>query len=96
MIRSEQQAWGRVGALRLHAKHGADTAQKARKAFMSRFVPTDPSLSDEEREERASFARRAYFNELAIRSAAARRARKAHGDRGATVRPATPRDEVSR
>jgi hypothetical protein len=50
---------------------------KARETFLDSFAPDDPGLSDAERERRAVAARRAYFQGLAQKSAAARRARAA-------------------
>jgi hypothetical protein len=68
---------GRVGALRLHARHdGRLTTAAGRAAFLSRFeteVDPDATLPVEERRRRADFARRAYFADLARRSAQARR-----------------------
>lgn len=68
---------GRIGALALHAtRDGRSTTEKARAAFMSRFareVDPDGLLSSEERCRRAGYAKRRYFQTLALKSAKARR-----------------------
>ncbi len=75
MSRSLAALRGRIGAYRLHALHGNDTAQQARAAFFARFeAEVDPErrLSADERHRRAVAARKAYMAQLAYRSAAAR------------------------
>lgn len=72
---------GRLGAYKLHAQvtdPAAHTAP-ARKAFDERFerlVDPEGLLSEEERSRRAEYARKAYFLDLALKSAKARAARK--------------------
>ena len=71
---------GRIGAFRLHATHDPrETTRTARLAFRTRFdrlVDPDNKLPTAERERRAEAARRAYYAQLAQKSAAARRRRK--------------------
>ena len=80
---------GRIGAYRLHATNDPkETTKAAREAFMARFereVDPDGTLSPEERARRAEAARKAYFAQLAHKSAKARRRRshKAKGGVGA-------------
>jgi hypothetical protein len=72
-VRSLQSLGGKVGAYRKWAKIKDRTAATApgRKAFNARFEQAaDPES-----------ARRAYYAELALKSAQARRARKAGGSR---------------
>ncbi len=68
---------GKIGAYRLHATHDAkETTQKARETFLERFereVDPNHELPEEERAKRARAARKAYFANLARRSAQARR-----------------------
>lgn len=72
---------GRIGAHALHAKvkdEGAHTAP-ARTAFLNRFereVDPDGTLSPDERARRIEHARKAYFAQLALKSAQARRANR--------------------
>ena len=72
---------GRIGAYTLHATHDPrETTHAAREAFGRRFldeVDPDRLLPEDERERRASYARKAYFARLALKSAQSRRARKA-------------------
>jgi hypothetical protein len=67
---------GRIGAYRLHAMYDArDTTRNARAAFMSRWdreVDPEGKLQPSERERRATAARKAYFVQLAYRSAIVR------------------------
>lgn len=67
---------GRIGAYRLHATHDPrETTKNARAAFLSRFldeVDPDRVLPEPERLRRATAARRAYFLQLAVKSASAR------------------------
>ena len=80
---------GRIGAYRLHATHDLrETTKAARAAFLARFereVDPDGTLAPEERARRAEAARKAYFAQLAHKSAKARRRRshKAKGGVGA-------------
>jgi hypothetical protein len=72
---------GRLGAYVSWAKtedRAARTAA-ARRALMDRFeneVDPEGTLTVQERAKRAEFARKAYFQRLAIKSAAARQRRK--------------------
>ena len=70
---------GKIGAYRLHATHDPrETTRKARERFLTRFldeVDPDRSLPDAERLRRAAAARKAYFAQLALKSAQ-RRAKK--------------------
>ena len=71
---------GRIGAYRLHATHSPkETTKAAREAFMARFErevdPENGTLAPEERTRRAEAARKAYFAQLAHKSAKARRRR---------------------
>ena len=72
--------------LAAHAAHaqGKTNTGPARAAFLDRFerqVDPDGVLSSEERARRAEHARRAHFAAMALKSAQARRARKAIGAR---------------
>jgi hypothetical protein len=73
----ERTLRARLGAYRLHALHDPkETTKKARAAFATRFereVDPDGVLSSSERARRAEAARRAYFTQLQLRSAQARR-----------------------
>ena len=78
---------GRIGAYSLHATHDPkETTKAAREAFMARFereVDPDGTLSPEERARRAEAARKAYFAQLARKSAKARRRRPPKAKDGA-------------
>jgi hypothetical protein len=73
----ERTLRARLGAYRLHALHDPkETTKKARAAFATRFereVDPDGVLPSSERARRAEAARRAYFTQLQLRSARARR-----------------------
>ena len=73
--RALQRQWGRIGGLRLAASQDPKQyTAPAREAFLARFyegIPDD--LPVEERDRRAMASRRAYFAELAIASARARK-----------------------
>jgi hypothetical protein len=73
----EMSRRGRIGAHVTHSRHDArELTAPAREAFLSKFEQeVDPSgeLSLEERQRRASHARRGYFAKLARMSALARR-----------------------
>ena len=73
---------GRIGAYRLHATHDPkETTKAARAAFLARFeAEVDPNgtLSPEDR------SRRAYFAQLAHKSAKARRWRRTAKDKEAS------------
>jgi len=66
----------RVGAFALHAQFDSrHLTAAARRAFLTRFeqdVDPDGLLPEEERIRRAESARRAYFTQLALKSAKAR------------------------
>lgn len=72
---------GRKGAHTLHSLYDSkELTQRARDKFLSRFedaVDPDRVLPDAERQRRADHARRAYFTDLALKSAKARRRRAA-------------------
>ena len=78
---------GGIGAYRLHATHDPkETTKAAREAFMARFereVDPDGTLAPEERARRAEAARKAYFAQLAHKSAKARRRRPPKAKDGA-------------
>ena len=78
---------GRIGAYRLHATHDPkETTKAARTAFMARFereVDPEGALPPEERARRAEAARKAYFAQLAHKSAKARRRRPPKAKDGA-------------
>ncbi len=68
----------RLGAYRCHARGHTNTAP-ARKAFLDRFDrEVDPAgvLGPKERARRAAHARAAYFTQLALASARARRQKR--------------------
>ena len=78
---SERAQRGRIGAYLMHARHDPrSTTAAARQAFSRRFLDiVDPNrtLPEPERLRRADAARKAYFVQLAYRSALARgRARR--------------------
>ena len=70
---------GRIGGLRLAATHDPQQyPARARKKFLERFeneVDPDRLLPEKERVRRATAARKAYFAQLALKSAEARRGR---------------------
>lgn len=74
---SERAQRGRIGAYLMHARHDPrSTTEAARIAFSRRFLDmVDPLrlLPEPERLRRADAARKAYFVQLAYRSARARR-----------------------
>lgn len=74
------QQRSRIGGLRTAALHDTrELTAPARAAFLARFedeVDPDRRLPEDERQRRATAARRAYFSALALRSVQARRARK--------------------
>ena len=77
----ERRQVGTIGAHALHASHDSRViTAPARKAFLDRFereVDPDGVLSADERFRRAGHARKAYMGRLALKSAQARRRRKA-------------------
>ncbi len=78
---AEMALRGRIGAYRLHALNDSrEVTKPARAAFLARFeaeVDPDGVLAPEERQRRAQHARRAYFQQLALKSSRVRRARAA-------------------
>jgi hypothetical protein len=81
---------GRIGGNRRWAHVQDRTAETApaHQAFMSRFereVDPDGVLSTQERARRAENARKAYFAELALRSAQVRRRRREQREGGAAA-----------
>ena len=64
---------GRIGGYAKAAKHPADElTTAARRGFMARFQPSDPDLSDDERQRRAQAALKAHMAKLAYLSSKAR------------------------
>lgn len=84
LTHSERAQRGRIGAYAMHAHHDArSTTAAARQAFGRRFLDlVDPerSLPEPERLRRAKAARKAYFVQLAYRSAVARRRARRRSD----------------
>ena len=76
----EMSRRGRIGAHRTHSRHDSrELTAPGRAAFLARFErEVDPAgtLPEEERQRRASHARKAHFAQLARLSANARRAKK--------------------
>lgn len=70
---------GRIGAYSLHAQRDPrETTKNARRAFLGKFAAeVDPEgiLPEDERQRRATCARKAYFARLALKSVQARRRR---------------------
>ena len=65
---------GRIGGYSKAAKHPADElTSAARRGFMARFQPSDPDLTDDERQRRTECNLKAYMAALARKSALARR-----------------------
>jgi hypothetical protein len=64
---------GKIGGFSLRATHSPDTYTLAgRRAFLDRFLPTAPGLSEAERQARAEAALKAHMLKLAMRSARVR------------------------
>ncbi len=78
---SDARLLGRIGGLTTHATHDSHAlAQRARDGFLARFaLEVDPrcELPEAERTRRADLAKRAYMTALALRSAQARRRKRA-------------------
>lgn len=78
---AERSLRARVAAHTLHATHDStELTKNARQAFRDRFerqVDPDGVLPPAERERRAEHARKAWYTTLALKSAQARRRRKA-------------------
>jgi hypothetical protein len=65
---------GRLGGFTLAATHNPqEYTSAARKSFLDRFTPTDPTLTDVERSRRAEAGLKAHMTRLAYLSAKARR-----------------------
>ncbi len=75
--REQRQAWGRIGAHTVHSLHDSrEITAPARRAFLDKFeqqVDPDGTLDPQERAKRAEHAKRAHFQMLALKSAAARK-----------------------
>lgn len=86
LTQSERAQRGRIGAYLMHARHDPrSTTAAARSAFSQRFLDmVDPNrtLPEPERLRRADAARKAYFVQLAYRSAVARGRARRRNDRG--------------
>jgi hypothetical protein len=80
---AEMALRGRIGAYKLHSMYDPKkTTAKARESFLARFereVDPEGILPEGERLRRAEAAKRAYFAQLAYKSAKARRTRKNGG-----------------
>jgi len=69
---------GRIGGYVLRARHNPlEYTANARSAFLSRFLPDDPDLTEEERLARAKAALKAHMLRLAYKSAKKRRRKAA-------------------
>lgn len=90
-IEAEEMARrGKIGAHTLHSRHDSrELTAPAREAFLRKFeteVDPDETLPPEERERRATHARKAYFARLALASVRARKARtKSHPENAGLV-----------
>ena len=77
---AERSLRARAAAYRLHSLYDSrELTANARAAFADRFarqVDPDGVLSEAERQRRAECARKAYFTDLAAKSAKARRLRR--------------------
>lgn len=75
------RSWGRIGGLTAQSRHSADEMLAgARRGFEAKFeklVDPDGILEPRERRRRAELAKTAHMLRLALRSAEARRAKKA-------------------
>jgi hypothetical protein len=82
---AERSLRARAAAYRLHSLYDSrELTANARAAFRDRFVrQVDPDgiLPEAERQRRAECARKAYYAELASKSAKARRVRRGTGKR---------------
>lgn len=83
MSPQERSLRARQAAHTLHATHDSrELTRPARDTFLAKFerqVDPDGELSEAERQRRAEQARKAYFADLARRSAKVRRQRKSRG-----------------
>jgi len=80
-LRKRQSLGGRIGGYRLAATHDPKTyTEAARTAFERRFVEDLPDdLPPEEIARRVQAAKRAYYSELALKSAQTRSAKAGSG-----------------
>jgi len=69
-----RKSWaGKIGAAVQRSRHDPRVYTfAARNAFLRRFLPDDPTLSEKEAHLRAAAARRAYMLQLALKSAQVR------------------------
>ena len=75
--RRDMSARGRIGGYALRAKHDPRVYTRlARRAFLDRFMPNDPNLSEEERLARGKAALKAYMLRLSRKSAKSRTKRR--------------------
>lgn len=75
---AERSANARRAALQRSATEDTRAMNDAaRRVFRESFIPTDPGLSEAERQRRGYAAYRAYMQDLSRKSAETRRARKA-------------------
>ena len=82
---SERSIRGRIGAYTrwVHTEDRYMATRKAREGFYAKFereVDPDGKLAPQERARPAEFARKAYYQRLALKSAQARPRRKAGGE----------------
>lgn len=79
----ERSLRGRIGAYALHSKYDSrEITRAARAAYLAKWInEVDPEriLPEVERDRRAESALKAHMTRLALKSAQARRARKARG-----------------
>ena len=80
---AEMALRGRIGAFVTHSRHDPrETTRPARAKFLAKFedqVDPDRVLPEAERQRRAEMARKAYFAQLAHKSARTRRRMRAAG-----------------
>lgn len=75
---NNHQVAGRIGGFVLRSRHDPrEYTAAARRTFLSRFLPDDPDLTEEERLARAQAALRAHMLKLAHKSAKKRRRKAA-------------------
>jgi len=76
-LRRARSFAGRIGSAVQRSRHDPrEYTSAARNAFLRRFWPDDPNLSDEEAHLRAKAALRAHMLTMALRSAKVRNNRK--------------------
>lgn len=82
-VQSSYALRGRIGAAVQRSRHDPHLyTANARRAFLRRFWPDDPTLPPEEAERRAQAALRAHMLRLAYASAKARRQRASRRNGG--------------